>query len=507
MEPGAPPNRTDAPSLHLIPPLGLTLPKRCRKSNAKVCSSPAVCYAAWRSRAQSSLTLRDEAASGPSERLLQAIWRHQRIRSDNLKTTDGCPVRVLHPGFLNRAAGPDFRGAIIQFGDALAQSGDVEIDLRRSGWTQHHHANNPNYRNVLLHVVWEPGTGGDRPTLALAPVLDAPLSHLQHILDLGTSTLLENGRCSAPLAALSEDRISVILDQAALVRLGSKASQFESRARQVGWEQSLWEGLFGALGYKSNYWPMRRLGEMVSLLRDGATSSSVLELQARLLGVAGMMPNQFSGLRPSAQSYLRGIWDRWWRDREIYSGQMLPRSLWSFHGLRPANHPQRRLALAAHWLALPSFIPRIESWFLETKTVEELTAQALATFGVESDEFWSWHWTLRSARMKSPRPLLGAQRVTDLVMNAVLPWFWSRATVGGDESMRALAEARYLSWPMGEDNSVLRHARLRMFGRKRASAIRTAARQQGLLQIVRDFCDQSNALCEHCEFPALAAGA
>jgi Ni,Fe-hydrogenase III component G len=30
---------------------------------------------------------------------------------------------------------------------------------------------------------------------------------------------------------------------------------------------------------------------------------------------------------------------------------ILPRPAWKFHGLRPANHPQRRLALAAHWLA------------------------------------------------------------------------------------------------------------------------------------------------------------
>jgi hypothetical protein len=31
------------------------------------------------------------------------------------------------------------------------------------------------------------------------------------------------------------------------------------------------------------------------------------------------------------------------------------------------------------------------------------------------------------------------------------------------------------------------------------------AAQQGLLQILRDFCDHSNALCEHCQFPELVA--
>jgi hypothetical protein len=33
--------------------------------------------------------------------------------------------------------------------------------------------------------------------------------------------------------------------------------------------------------------------------------------------------------------------------------------------------------------------------------------------------------------------------------------------------------------------------------------IKTAATQQALLQIVRDFCQHSNALCDHCPFPEL----
>jgi hypothetical protein len=35
----------------------------------------------------------------------------------------------------------------------------------------------------------------------------------------------------------------------------------------------------------------------------------------------------------------------------------------------------------------------------------------------------------------------------------------------------------------------------------KAGVLRGAAAQQGLLQILRDFCDHSNALCENCRFP------
>jgi len=36
--------------------------------------------------------------------------------------------------------------------------------------------------------------------------------------------------------------------------------------------------------------------------------------------------------------------------------------------------------------------------------------------------------------------------------------------------------------------------------------LRGVAAQQGLIQIVRDFCDHSNAICENCRFPELVRG-
>jgi hypothetical protein len=72
--------------------------------------------------------------------------------------------------------------------------------------------------------------------------------------------------------------------------------------------------------------------------------------------------------------------------------------------------------------------------------------------------------------------------------------------------MQRAAEHRYLAWSKGEDNAVLRLARQRLLGSAPARELRTAAMQQGLLQIVRDFCERSNALCENCRFPELVRG-
>ena len=68
------------------------------------------------------------------------------------------------------------------------------------------------------------------------------------------------------------------------------------------------------------------------------------------------------------------------------------------------------------------------------------------------------------------------------------------------------AERRYFAWPPAENNAVLHLARDRLLGGRKETHLNSAASQQGLLQIVRDFCDHSNALCADCKFPELARG-
>ena len=99
--------------------------------------------------------------------------------------------------------------------------------------------------------------------------------------------------------------------------------------------------------------------------------------------------------------------------------------------------------------------------------------------------------------------MLGATRVTDLAVNVVLPWLWARAAEGKSAGVQRAIEHRYFTWPPAEDNSLLRLARQRLLGGAPPRALPGAAAQQGLIQMVRDFCDHSNSICESCKLPAL----
>lgn len=471
----------------------------------------------------------NESSANPPELLLQKIWAHQRIKRGDLRCDDGRRVRILHPGFWNRGPGPDFLNAVIHFEQDPPEVGDVEIDVVNSGWHGHNHDINPNFGHVLLRVLWESAAPSSSapPVLALKPVLDAPLPELALWLESPLVASMDlRGRCCAPLASLETSRVLDLIQEASQVRLRRKAFRFHSRARTSGWDQALWEGVFAALGYRHNTWPMLSIAEhLPELIADlTAGEGRRLHLQSRLLGVAGFLqwgptnrphdtPSAFQkedilsplllsvGSIPEMRAdHSRIFWDYWWRDRDLFSPRILPPQVWRLASTRPANRPERRLALASHWLLRPNFVRMLEEWMVAPHPHPEL--QLFDQLQPDPDPFWRAHWTLdRAATQGSSAPLLGMSRVGDLAMNVFFPWLWARARAGGNCELQDAVTHRYIAWPPSQDNQVLKLARQRLFGDRPNAIPTTAATQQGILQIVADFCQQSNALCERCQFP------
>jgi hypothetical protein len=382
-------------------------------------------YADWRVQSGLVPILREEQ-DAPAERLLQAVWFHQRLRRDDLRALDGRLLRVLHPGFWNREAGPDFHGAVVQFEGEAPRVGDVEVDVQSSGWRLHGHHTNPNFENVVLHVVWDGDATPSLPTLALKSVLDSPIGELGLWLgsDAAKSFPVELlGQCCAPLGDLSQERLTELLRQAAFIRLQAKAGQLQARARQAGWEQALWEGLFRALGYKQNVWPMQRLGELSGRICPVGARFPSLAVQARLLGAGGLLPAEVKDAPPRTAKYVRALWDLWWR-----SG-IFPRlrvAAFAVEIQQPASRQssptpagsRRKLAGRRKDTCVGGEMVHANDC---GSRVERLAFEILQASG---DEFWSKHWTLRSNTFTPAQPLLGASRVTDLAVNVILPWLW-----------------------------------------------------------------------------------
>ncbi len=141
-------------------------------------------------------------------------------------------------------AGRIFAARCCKSATSRRASGDVEIDIRASGWHAHGHDRNPAFHNVH-----PPRRLGRRPQVADTPRCcrcaipsTRRSGELSLWLESESSEALpecQRGRCAAPLCDLSKAQLTELLCHAAQVRFQAKAAQFQARARQAGWEQAL----------------------------------------------------------------------------------------------------------------------------------------------------------------------------------------------------------------------------------------------------------------------------
>lgn len=128
----------------------------------------------------------------------------------------------------------------------------------------------------------------------------------------------------------------------------------------------------------------------------------------------------------------------------------MSRADWDFSGLRPLNHPVRRLCALAQYAVTGSFL-----------SMERC--------------FWTEHigWTGTQKRVE----LVGKGRLQAIELNVQVPF----RLVGGDVSVLE-------KLPVEPVNSVMKETAYTLFGPDHSPALyRTALARQGLLQIFNDF--------------------
>ena len=438
---------------------------------------------------QTSDTLRiqeTENLSLPDELELQSIW-YNGLFGREFTTIHGDQVRIKQFGFWNRSAGPDFLHAAIEI-NGVVKSGPLEIDTNSTDWEAHGHQSNPAFNDTILHVVFQNGphthftrTSEQREV----PKVIIPRDIIEKALNHPpiARTTAHPGRCSQPLQFMEGERIDTLMKSAAKHRLQYKAGYLAHIRETHGSDQALWFALAQTLGYRPNKVSMTLIAQRlpVRYLVQHTDISTAL-----LFGCAGFLhPDIHEKAPEDSRQWLRELWDTWWQhriDHELSTERQIP---WVMSGIRPVNHPQRRLAALAlvcrHWKAFRklSTQPRsLVEWLSELE-----------------DPFWSHHYTLTSKKSERKLSLLGKDRIQDLLTNHILPL----QILEGQPS----AWDYYLSLPAPSINEKVQKAAIRLFGKRSDSAsfLKRAWQHQALLQIYQDFCLQDDSDCDECPFP------
>ena len=415
----------------------------------------------------------------PSELEVQALWHSGLLGSEGDTLRHG-KVHILDFGEWNRSVGPDFLRAEIEI-DGARMRGDIEIDPTAQDWERHGHGANPDFNQVILHVVLAPPPAGwytRNEQHRDIPILPIPQQTLRAATGAGKPLPRDcAGFCRTPLSALPISGIKLLLKAAAAYRAQNKRRIFRRKAEIVGTNQAWYEALAETLGYKINKVPMQLLARRAPLHAIRNQAESIL------FGTAGflvpMLPAQADG---DARDYHRRVWDGWWARREEFAlseGRALP---WRYAPLRPANHPHRRVAAlalaAAHWSSIKNR--------LTAEHAKELSRLLTSL----SHPYWNERCSLPSSKLSAKAALIGEERVKDFLVNhvyvqdeATFAWQTYLSMKNRNIPQKVLTTAQHL---FGDREDAL-------------SLLPMMYAQQALLQINTDFCSTNS--CRDCLFP------
>ncbi len=439
-----------------------------------------------------------------SERHLQCVWFDTALRPAALRANDGEQVVVEDPGVWNLEAGPDFLGAALRIGPQQRRvTGDVEIHIHPGDWRQHGHAQDPRYDRVRAHVTYHPGSlpASELPPGAVQISLQSALAATPRFsfenVDLTAypfATRAPVPPCFEELRHWDADGKHALLDAAGEERLRRKAVRLAQAMAERGADQALYEETMAALGFKHNKAPFRQLAESVphDVLREESRGAP-LTAYAMLAGVSGLLPDApHARWNDEGKKFARAVWDTWWKMRDRFESALMPRAAWHLGGIRPANHPLRRLMAAARLFTERR--PASEIW--GSATFDEM-AKRLA--GIH-DDYFDLHAVPGGKRFAHPASLIGTDRRDAILLNVWVPFL---AAVGAQKPFdRGLLEML----PPEADNAIIRQTALNLFGQDHGPSLyRTGLRRQGLIQIFHDYCLNDRSRCAACSLPALLA--
>ncbi|HWL50807.1 MAG TPA: DUF2851 family protein [Chthoniobacteraceae bacterium] len=430
--------------------------------------SPAQRYREWREASALSEAARSlELVGEMSEPEFQLRW-FSGAYGRFLKTTEGESVEVVDFGRWNPEAGPTFVGCRLLFASG-EREGEIEVRLDGGEW-ERNAAESADFDRVILHVFGGGGVTGlcRRETRRREGGMVAQVA-----LDATEVRLRERpeprSQAGLPLwEGLSAEEVAARLEAAAHYRLFVKADRLWKGVQRFGHQEALYQAVAETLGYRYNKLPFRLLTQRfpVAFLRRKHPS----EIETLLFAGSGFLgATDLAAFPDDTQGYLRELWERWWPLRSSVDRLVLPAGLWNFKGVRPVNHPQRRVAalaiLVANWPIVESLAPGGDPETLR------------GFFTRLRHRYWDHHYTLTSRASRGRMALIGPARATAMLANVFFP----AVIPSGPEHWKT-----YRELPAPDSNERLARGLKRFFGTGGERWLRRMADQQGLLQWMDD---------------------
>lgn len=358
-----------------------------------------------------------------SEDFLYFIWENKLFSSPNLETPDLRSIRLIHPGYRNDDAGPDYLYSKLVI-DGQYWVGQVEMHVKSSDWNRHGHQHDPNYNAVILHVVWEHDkdifihSPGDLPVLILSKFAIADYER-------GYQKLSQNLAlfpCESQIKQLPNLLKRQWLDRLLVDRMHLISERVLRTFQNTGndWQECFYLYLVRSFGLRVNAEAFEMLGKSISYQFVSRFRDREHALEAVFFGQSGMLSRRFTDPYPVK---LQKEYEFW---RRMFGFDGLDQSVFRYHRMHPSAFPSIRIAQLA---ALLRDIYPISDLIQVGITLAELKSKLTAT----PHQYWNTHYKFDSpVKMKSS--LLGEGTIERIILHSVIPILFTMGKVNSKQS-------------------------------------------------------------------------
>lgn len=408
-----------------------------------------------------------------NESLFQFIWQYSLYNPVGLITTDGESVTVIHPGKINKHAGPDFEEARIKVGTTTLV-GNVELHINTSDWKKHNHHQDEAYQNIILHVVYnhDGNTPQPFPTVALNKHIPAYVLHQYTNLIQAAQPI----PCAGQLPFVKPIVIESWLSRLLAERWEQKLSDWKELMESIAgdWRQLLYWRMAANFGFKVNATPFLMMARSLPINILGRHKDNLPQIEALVFGQAGMLNAQFK------DDYPRQLQQEYLFLQQKYSLVPISTHLWRFMRMRPPNFPTIRIAQFAALIH--------QSLHLFSQIVEAATTAEIHPFlEVNASNYWDTHYRFDEEAKESSIKYLGETSIQNIIINTVAPIQFLYGNHHGNMTKQDAA-IQLLNAVKPEQNNIIKL--WTSIGMKANNAAQT----QSLLQLYNHYCSAKKCL-------------
>jgi len=406
-----------------------------------------------------------------TERLLQYIWQFQYFNRASLQTTDGELLEIISSGTINYNQGPDFHNARIKIGNTIL-AGTIEIHGKASEWEKHHHHNDKNYRNVILHVVFE----NDAVFSNHIPVLELKSRISNLMLQQYDRLMMSNTfvACSGSIHEIKDITWFSWKERLLAERLTRKALKIHELLKQnkTHWEETFWWLLARSFGTKVNGDAFEAIARSVSIAVLARHKNSIHQLEALLLGQANLLNENFE------EEYPKMLQKEYKFLKTKYNLKPIEIPV-HFLRMRPGNFPTIRLAQLAMLITQST---HLFSKILESDKIRDIEGWLNCT----ANDYWHYHYHFH-LQSKFKRKKLGKSTIATIIINTVVPSLFAYGLYHSNEQQKQKA-VNWLEQINTENNSILSgFAQLSITSK-------TAYDSQALIELKNEYCIKKRCL-------------